>query len=112
MERDQELDSIIREKIRTAEDHPAVWDRSLVKASLQSSRRSNVKIYYMAASVVLAMFLAVTVWQWTSQLALQVRLGELQLEIEKQFVQRSLHTQPLFAVEDCPIQTTVPVPVS
>lgn len=112
MERDQEVERIIREKIRTAEDHPAVWDRSLVRAGLLFNRRSNLKPYYMAASVALAMFLALAAWQWTSQLALQVRLGELQLEIEKQSAQMSQQTPPLLTAEDCPAQTTLPAGLS
>jgi hypothetical protein len=83
MEHNQE--EIIREKIRMAEQTPALWDRGRVKASIGIAPvRSGVRVYYMAASILLAVCLSFILWQWTYRLELELRLSEVHLEIEKQ----------------------------
>lgn len=100
MEHNQE--KIIRDKIRQAEELPAVWDRALVKDRISLTSRSVIAYYYVAASVMLVMSLAFIVWRWSYQMELQVRMSEVQLEIEKLAVSNTMTPQNLLAVVDCP----------
>lgn len=100
MEHNQE--KIIRDKIRQAEELPAVWDRTLVKDRIGSTNHSVRASYYVAASVMLVMSLAFIVWRWSYQMELQVRMSEVQLEIEKLAASNTMIPQNQLAVVDCP----------